>query len=49
MHLLLGHLKPAVQMFIVGEQLQNGAIRGVNIFGVTAESHPTEWAFTFAE
>lgn len=45
----LRHANPAHQMFIVGEELKNSLIGGVDIFGVAREGHPAEGAFALAE
>ena len=49
MHLLLRHLDPAMQRFIVREEFQNSAVRGINILRVAAEGYPTEWPLAFAK
>src|SRR5690348_453909 len=42
-------LQPTVEMFVFGEQFDDGAVGGINIFRVARKRHPPEWPFAFAE
>src|SRR6266568_2003687 len=49
MYLLPGQLNPAFQRLIVREQLQNGFVGAINVFGIAGEGNPTEGAFAATE
>ena len=46
---LTRHIKPIVQMFIVGDQFFHALISFINIFRVARKSRPAEWANSPAE
>ena len=48
-HLLAGQRDPAVQVLVLGEQLQHGLVGAVDVLRVAGERHPAERPFALAE
>ena len=48
-HALLGHRDPAVQRFIMGEELENRLVRSCNIRRIAGKGHPTKRSTPDAE